>query len=398
MLLLVLIMVPVFGQQRSAKDIENLFKGVSDVEAILNGNKFQDGNINKTIILSEATPNLNDIENKLLDDYEQVVLMCNAKSKPFYCYFVKDKENKRGVVGLDGEIIVPPLSGNICNINNGGDFGILLVGELSRPLASDFFQDFVKLSNTKEYGILGLFSAVVVNADKPSIKNLLPLDQYVFLSLGSRGNLKFDIFTMKIIDDDPLWGIIDMKGKEILPNKYTGFIRKGHILDKQNTGMWGKWVGTTEMDMTEALNYSRDLKADSQRRRLELASTLNSVGSALIDAGQSVESIQNILSSSGGSESSSVSGGSGNLEVMYNKWASRAEQNYNSLTKLGLRGKKDGKDAGGTTGQGMSSSNYVQMKKLLREAQNEMKSIRQKANKQGIKIKKSEYEDIQVKY
>ncbi len=396
MLFLLFMTISVFGQQRDGKGIEKLFKGMSDVEALQNGIAFQEGNITKTFLLSEATPDLNNIEKKLLNEYKQVAFMCNIASKPFYCYFVKDNEDKRGIVGLDGNVIVPPLSGNICNIPNGKDFGILLVGELSRPSAHELLLDWGKAH--KDFNILGLFSAIIVNADKPTLKSLLPMNEYVFLSLGSRGNGKFDIFTMKIVDDTPLWGVVDMKGKEILPNKYTGFIRKGHLLDTGNTGLWGKWVGTTEMDMTEALNYSRDLKADTQRRRGELATALNSFGETMISTAEVIETVQN--SSMDGSSSNSDANISGDLPTQYKKWASLAERHYNSITNLGLKGKdeKNGKDVGGTAGQGMSSSNYTQMKKSLREAQDEMRRIRRKANKQGVNIAKSEYEDIQIKY
>lgn len=385
----------VFGQQRNVKEIEKLFKGVSDIESIQNGVAFQEGNINKTIFLTESTPGLNDIERSLLNDYSQVAFMCNIASKPFCCYFVKDSEDKRGIVGLDGSIIVPPLSGNICNIPNGNDFGMLLVGEISKASAHDLLLDWSKI--IRDYNILGLFSAIVVNADKLTIRSLLPMDEYIFLSLGSRGNGKFDIFTLKAVGDGALWGVVDMKGKEILPNEYTGFIRKGHLLDTGNTGLWGKWVGTTEMDMTEALNYSADLKADIQRRRNELASALNTFGETMIETANAMEAIQSASSDSSLSSDSDTNI-SGDLPSQYNKWANLAKRHYDSLTNLGLKAKKDGKDVGGTAGQGMSSSNYTLMKKSLREAQNEMKRIRQKAKNRGVNIPKSEYEDIQVKY
>ena len=44
-----------------------------------------------------------------------------------------------------GEVIVPPLSGNICNIPVGKDFGILLVGEMSRPSCAQLLQDWGRL-------------------------------------------------------------------------------------------------------------------------------------------------------------------------------------------------------------------------------------------------------------
>lgn len=87
-----------------------------------------------------------------------------------------------------------------------------------------------------------------------------------------------------------------------------------------------------------------------------------------------------------------------NLESMYRTWENRARSNYNSLTNLGAKVKKNGKDAGGTTGKSMLPSNYNSMKRSLREAQREMASIRTKAAAQGFTIVKSEYEDIQVSY
>lgn len=87
-----------------------------------------------------------------------------------------------------------------------------------------------------------------------------------------------------------------------------------------------------------------------------------------------------------------------NLEEQYKQWEERAMMNYNSLTNIGTQVKKKGKDMEGSTGQGMSPSNYVKMKNLLREAQREMRRIRSEAGKQGIIINKSNYEDISVSY
>ena len=79
-------------------------------------------------------------------------------------------------------------------------------------------------------------------------------------------------------------------------------------------------------------------------------------------------------------------------------WENRARSNYNSLTNLGTRTKKNGKDSKGSTGQSMNTSAYTSMKSSLREAQREMANIRRTAASQGITIVKSEYEDIQVSY
>lgn len=386
-----------YGQQRNAKEIEKIIKSLTDVEAIQTGFAFQAGNFLKMYQLSEATPSLNELEKDLLSKYDFVGFGASMQNKPIYAYFVKDSENKRGLVGLDGKTIVPPLSGIIGNIPNGKDFGILMVGELSAATPADLLLTWGKLSRSKEAGMIGLFSALVIDAAKPSIHSAFPLDKYIFLSLGFRGQgqIKYDIFTLKQVGDDALWGVCDVKGKEIIPNKYTGFSRSTHFLDTENTGIWGKWKGTNEMDMTEALNYSKDLKAETQRRRAELAGTIGNVGEAMIATANTIETVQNINAEGTASDGTKITG---DLPTQYSKWASLAERHYNSLTNLGLKGKNDGKDAGGTAGQGMSSSNYTQMKKSLREAQSEMKRIRQKAKKEGINIQKSEYEDIQVKY
>lgn len=382
-----------FAQQRTVKDIEKLFKEISDMDALQNAQLFESENFLKTVFITDNTPSLNNIERSLIERYNQVAIMCNIKGKPFHCYFVKDDQDRRGVFGLDGEIIASPSYGNIVNIPNGANYGMLLVGELSQPTPTGFLQQWA--TGRREYQILGLFSSILVDADKSSIHNLFPNDEYVFCSLGNRGNGKLDIFTLKVIGDDALWGVVDLKGKQILPNEYTGFIRKSHLLDFNNTGLWGKWVGTKEMDMTEALNYSRKLEADIKRRRMDIANSLNTFGESMISVAEGVEIVHDLTFDAASSNSISISG---SLPEQYSNWARRAESNYNSLTNLGLRHKKDGKDDGGTTSQSMSSSNYTMQKKALREAQNEMKRIRQQANKQGISITKSEYEDIQVKY
>ena len=318
-----------FAQQRSAKDLEKMFKGLSDIEAIMAGQAFQEGNIYKTLLLTDATPNLNDIERKLLADYAQVALMCNIKGTPMQCYFVKDSEDKRGIVGLDGQIIVTPMSGTIVNIPNGKDFGIVLVGELSRNSPSELIQEWGQLTISKENNILGLFSAIIVDADKLSIHSLLPMDEYIFLSLGSKGNGKFDIFTLKAVGDDALWGIVDMKGKQVLPNEYTGFTRSSHLLDTNNSGLWGKWVGTTDMDMAEALNYSKDLRAATIQRRKELAGALNDFGEAMIATGESIEEMQAVAASSPDEVDGSTNG-TGNSDTGGKHNNMSEQRSYNS--------------------------------------------------------------------
>lgn len=126
--------------------------------------------------------------------------------------------------------------------------------------------------------------------------------------------------------------------------------------------------------------------------------TVGAAASSIYAASQGDYSGNSYSGSSYLSSSDYSSSNSSNFESQYRQWESRAKANYNSLTNLGYKVQKDGKDVAGSTSQSMSSSNYTAMKKTLREAQKEMKEIRTKAAKQGINITKSEYEDIQVKY
>ena len=83
---------------------------------------------------------------------------------------------------------------------------------------------------------------------------------------------------------------------------------------------------------------------------------------------------------------------------MYRNWERRAESNYNSLTKSGYSSTSKSGKKSGSSGGSISSGNYVQMKRSLREAQNEMRNIRRKAKNAGINIPKSQWEDASVGY
>lgn len=100
------------------------------------------------------------------------------------------------------------------------------------------------------------------------------------------------------------------------------------------------------------------------------------------------------------SNNSFSSGGStaGNYESQYRNWERRAEQNYNSLTNLGYSSTSSSGNKRGGSGGKVSSGNYVQMKRNLREAQNQMRSIRRKAAQVGVNIPQSKWETASVSY
>ncbi len=126
------------------------------------------------------------------------------------------------------------------------------------------------------------------------------------------------------------------------------------------------------------------------------------IGEVANTAGDLINTYENIrhgtFAADGAGGSLGVGGGGGSFQEQYDRWARLAERHYNSLTNVGTRVKQGGKDVGGTSGQSLNTGNYTSQKHSLREAQREMKSIRQKARRAGITIQKSEYEDIQVKY
>lgn len=102
--------------------------------------------------------------------------------------------------------------------------------------------------------------------------------------------------------------------------------------------------------------------------------------------------------SSGYGSSSSGGASSGNYQSQYDRWAQRAESNYNSLTNLGYSAtRKNGSKHGGTL-QSMNGGNYVQMKKNLRDAQREMLRIRRTAARNGVTIRESPWETATVNY
>lgn len=122
------------------------------------------------------------------------------------------------------------------------------------------------------------------------------------------------------------------------------------------------------------------------------------IGDVANTAGNLINTYESIKSGSFAAAGAMGGGGGGSYQEQYDRWARLAERHYNSLTNVGTRVKQGGKDVGGTTGQSLNTGNYTSQKSSLREAQREMKSIRQKARRAGVTIKKSEYEDVVVKY
>ncbi len=98
-------------------------------------------------------------------------------------------------------------------------------------------------------------------------------------------------------------------------------------------------------------------------------------------------------------ETTTTGRGAAYYQNLYSMWERRAEANYRSLTNLGVSFKeKNTGERAGSTLQSMSGSNYVSMKRCLREAQREMQKYRRQAAQEGITIPQSTWETATVSY
>ena len=118
----------------------------------------------------------------------------------------------------------------------------------------------------------------------------------------------------------------------------------------------------------------------------EFASTVSAVKNGEQIVGEGLDATSGKSLSSGG-----------NYQLMYNKWEKRAEKHYNSLTKLGYS-KESKSEVSGGTGASMNGGNYVAQKRSFRDAQKEMKKIREKAKKAGVIITQSKWETATINY
>lgn len=149
---------------------------------------------------------------------------------------------------------------------------------------------------------------------------------------------------------------------------------------------------TIRRQVNEALSLFAESLVTGTQLATQIAATAKGTPVSANDYGNSTISL---ISNDDGISSK---GGGYSYEQQYLNWEKRAEQHYNSLTNLGISSTdKNGKKSG-STGQGMGGTDYVAKKKLFREAQKQMRSIRSKAAKEGISIPQSKWESATVSY
>lgn len=167
------------------------------------------------------------------------------------------------------------------------------------------------------------------------------------------------------------------------------------------TSIGGKFVGSNNLTMDKAENLVENKIALAEDRQRRLAYTLNIVGQSMIAAGTVMEQQGGMGGESSQSYKAADAGcaSSGNYQQQYARWERLAERHYRSLTNTGVSIESKSSAEGVTGGMGhLSTGNYVQMKKALREAQKQMMAVRQRASQAGVKIVPSKWETVVVNY
>lgn len=80
---------------------------------------------------------------------------------------------------------------------------------------------------------------------------------------------------------------------------------------------------------------------------------------------------------------------------IYNRWEREAKSQYEALTRGGTRTSKGGQATSGTA-DGYWRHHYAELKRLLRNAQSEMRKVRHEAQRAGVAIPQSNYETVSV--
>ncbi len=230
---------------------------------------------------------------------------------------------------------------------------------------------------------------MVLNAD--TFETIIPNDKYDiihFVQLPSSDKCVYYVGNLGA-DGNMKYGVCDMNGKEIVPCEYQCVYK-----DKNN------FKGSNTMTMADA----DALYAQKVQKVINTKEMIASIGQVV---GENLIAISNGIPSQNSSteiNSSSPSVSSNNYLSEYKRCERLAERHYNSLTNLGSTSTttKNGDvvDKSGTSGGvgHISISNYTGAKKALRDVQNQMKSIRQKAAQAGVNITPSHWETATVSY
>ena len=230
---------------------------------------------------------------------------------------------------------------------------------------------------------------MVLNAD--TFETIIPNDKYDIIHFVQLSAPDKCVYYVGILgaDGNMKYGVCDMNGKEIVPCEYQCVYK-----DKNN------FKGSNTMTMADAdALYEKNVQKVTTTKEM-IAGIGQVVGEGLIAIGNSIPSTNIDPSATNNNPSANPN----NYLSQYKHWERLAEKHYNSVTNLGststTTSNGDVVNKSGTSGGvgHISISNYSQMKKALRDAQNQMKSIRQKAAQAGVNITPSHWETATVSY
>ncbi len=203
-------------------------------------------------------------------------------------------------------------------------------------------------------------------------------------------------------------GILIFNNGDYIISEFNNGERIGIGLYMTSEGEWQtEKCNNNNCIVMSSSSYYAQIDAERNRQvKAHLSDALSYFGQALTYSGEIVSQVNSIRNGSAGSSGitsdfsngAEVQSGSNSYQSMYANWERRAEKNYNSITNLGYSVSNKKGEKSGSAGQGMSGGNYVMMKKSFREAQKQMRSIRQKAAKEGIQITQSKWETATISY
>lgn len=331
----------------------------------------------------------NEIEFMLTEQYEDVII-----SEVAPCAYFIIEGNKIGVCDLKGNLIVPPIEGYIA-VNSTGD-PFMRIGNTT-PWSEQLYIMRWGASNKKLWGRwkAGSFKAVY---NRYNLDPVIPFGEYDDIGWAVKG--VFYYYVMKYDESVEKWGALDIEGKIVVPCEYKALLfDKNKIYGSNKENMEDIFeLAYEEIDKAKSKYERNQLRLERTMLRQEklqkIAETLQQIGETSLKLGGVVQSVNDIRKSGGGS----FSEGGGSLQIQYSNWERRAQKNYQSLTNTGYSTKQNGKDRKGSNGESLNGGNYVQQKRCLREAQNQMKRIREQALKKGISIPQSHWETVTVSY
>jgi len=206
-------------------------------------------------------------------------------------------------------------------------------------------------------------------------------------------------------------GVIVFNSGDVLISDFNNGSRTGIGLYISSDGEWQteKAKGGDVVVMSSSAYYAAIDSDRSRKTRESIANALNHLGELLqVSAGvasqisdiRSGRSDVAVIGSEGGynPDEGGASSSSKNYRADYEKWESRAEKHYNSITNIGSSYTSESGDKSGSAGRGMSAGKYGSMKKSFREAKRQMRSIRRRAAKDGVTIEQSKWETATISY